>query len=55
MFTGLQGCQDFGSAIQHVVKNVTDPTTMEAIQGSVMQTAQFASIPEPSMASSSGQ
>lgn len=44
MFTSLQGCQDFGSAVQTVVKNVTDPATMEAIQGTVMQTAQLAAI-----------
>ena len=44
MFSSLQGCQDFGSAVQTVVKNVTDPATMEAIQGSVMQTAQFAAL-----------
>jgi len=44
MFTSLQGCQDFGSAVQTVVKNVTDPATMEAIQGSVMQTAQMAAL-----------
>ena len=43
MFTSLQGCQDFGTAVQTVVKNVTDPITMEAIQDSVMQTAQIAS------------
>lgn len=43
MFSSLQGCTDFGSAVQEVVKNVTDPRTMEAIQGSVMQTAQLAS------------
>jgi hypothetical protein len=36
MFTSLQGCNDFGSAMQEVVKNVTDPKTMEAIHGSVM-------------------
>ena len=36
MFTSLQGCNDFGSAVQEVVKNVTDPKTMQAIQGSVM-------------------
>ena len=33
MFSSLQGCQDFGSAVQTVVKNVTDLATMEAIQG----------------------
>ena len=44
MFSSLQGCQDFGSAVQEVVKNVTDPKTMEAIQGSVMQTAQLAAL-----------
>lgn len=42
MFTSLQGCQDFGSALQTVVKNVSDPTTMEAIQSSVLQSAQIA-------------
>lgn len=42
MFSSLQGCTDFGSAVQEVVKNVTDPKTMEAIQGSVMQTAHLA-------------
>lgn len=44
MFNSLQGCQDFGSAVQTVVKNVTDPTTMEAIQSSVKQTAEIASL-----------
>jgi hypothetical protein len=44
MFSSLQGCTDFGSAVQEVVKNVTDPKTMEAIQGSVMQTAQLAAL-----------
>jgi len=44
MFSSLQGCQDFGSAIQTVVKNVTDPITMQAIQGSVIQTAQIAGL-----------
>lgn len=44
MFSSLQGCQDFGTAVQQVVKNVTDPATMEAIQGSVMQTAEIASL-----------
>lgn len=42
IFTSLQGCNDFGTAIQTVVRNVTDPTTMSAIQESVTQTAQFA-------------
>lgn len=45
MFSSLNGCQDFGTAIQEVVKNVTDPRTMEAIQGSVVQTARAASFP----------
>lgn len=44
MFTSLQGCQDFGSAVQTVVQNVTDPSTMSAIQDSVLQTAQSASF-----------
>jgi len=43
MFSSLQGCDDFSSAIQTVVKNVTDPETMGAIQESVIQTAQIAS------------
>lgn len=42
MFKSLQGCQDFGSAIQTVVQNVADPKIMEEIQGSVVQTAQMA-------------
>lgn len=42
MLSSLQGCNDFGSAVQEVVKNVTDPNTMAAIQGSVAQTAQLA-------------
>jgi hypothetical protein len=42
MFSSLNGCQDFGTAVQQVVKNVTDPKTMGAIQESVMQTAQIA-------------
>jgi hypothetical protein len=42
IFTSLQGCNDFGTAIRTVVQNVTDPTTMSAIQESVTQTAQFA-------------
>ena len=46
MFSSLQGCQDFGSAVQAVVKNVTDPETMGAIQASVEQTAQLAVTPE---------
>jgi hypothetical protein len=44
MFSSLQGCQDFGTAVQEVVKNITDPKTMEAIQDSVVQTAQAAAI-----------
>lgn len=43
MFSSLQGCNDFGTAIQEVVKNVTDQKTMEAIQSSVIQTANIAS------------
>jgi hypothetical protein len=42
MFTQLQGCNDFNSMVQTVVKNVADPTTMEAIQGAVIQTANIA-------------
>ena len=44
MFSSLQGCQDFGSAVKTVVQNVTDPSTMNAIQDSVMQTAQSAAF-----------
>lgn len=43
MFSSLQGCTDLGSCLQTVVKNVTDPSTMSAIQDSVMQTSQIAS------------
>lgn len=42
MFSSLQGCADFPSAVQNVVKNVTDPATMGAIQESVMKTAEAA-------------
>lgn len=52
MFSSLQGCTDFGSAVQEVVKNVTDPKTMEAIQGSVMQTAQLAALDNQSQPAS---
>lgn len=55
MLSSLQNCQDFGSAMQTVVQNVTDPKTMDAIQQSVSQTAQFAAAtpstqPSPSEA-----
>lgn len=54
MFSSLQGCTDFGSAVQAVVKNVTDPTTMEAIQTSVLKTAQDAALnPSPPDAAAS--
>ena len=49
MFSSLQGCTDFSSAVQTVVKNVTDPETMGAIQESVIQTAQIASQMPSSM------
>ena len=42
VITGLNGTQDFGSAIQKAVASVTDPVTLAAIQGSVMNTAQQA-------------
>ena len=42
MFTQLQGCNDFNSMVQTVVKSVADPNTMEAIQGAVIQTANIA-------------
>jgi hypothetical protein len=42
VFTGLNGTKDFGTAIQKAVAGVTDPKTMEAIQSSVMNTAQEA-------------
>lgn len=42
MFTSLQGCQDFGSAVNTVVQKVTDPETMNAIHDSVTHTAQSA-------------
>lgn len=44
MFSSLQGSNDYGSAIQGVIKNITDPKTMEAIQGSVMQTARLVAL-----------
>jgi len=39
IFSSLKDCNDFGSAVQEVIKNVTDPKTMESIQESVKQTA----------------
>lgn len=42
VFSGLNGTKDFGTAIQKAVAGVTDPKTMEAIQSSVMTTAQEA-------------
>lgn len=54
VFTGLNGSQDFGTAIQKAVAGVTDPKTMEAIQNSVMNTAQQAlNKPEQGAASTS--
>lgn len=57
MFSSLQGCTDFGSAIQTVVNNVSDPKTMAAVQNSVMQTAQTlgmdATLPAPAQVISS--
>ena len=37
IFSSLQGCPDIGSAVQKVMENVTDPKTMELLQGSVQQ------------------
>ena len=42
VITGLNGTQDFGTAIQKAVAGVTDPKTMEAIRSSVMSTAEQA-------------
>lgn len=42
VISGLNNPQDFGSAIQKAVASVTDPKTLEAIQGSIMNTAQQA-------------
>lgn len=47
MFSSLQGCQDFGTAVQQVVKNVTDPKTMSAIQESVAQTTHALNLDKP--------
>ena len=44
MFSSLQNCTNFGDAVNTVVQNVTDPQTMEAIQGSVANTANFAQM-----------
>lgn len=42
VITGLNGTQDFGSAIQKAVASVTDPATLAAIQGSVSNMSQQA-------------
>lgn len=44
MFSSLQGSTDFSSAVSTVVQKVTDPTTMSAIQESVLNTAQIAAL-----------
>lgn len=46
MFSSLQGCTDFGQAMQTVVGNVTDPVTMEAIKASVAETG-YAAARQP--------
>ena len=42
MVTSLQGCTDIGTAIQSVVKDIANPTTINALQTSIQQTAQEA-------------
>ena len=42
MVSSLQGCTDIGSAIQSVVKDIANPTTINALQTSIQQTAQQA-------------
>lgn len=42
MVTSLQGTTDIGSAIQSVVKDIANPTTINALQTSIQQTAQQA-------------
>jgi len=42
MVTSLQGCTDIGTAIQSVVKDIANPTTINALQTSIQQTAQQA-------------
>jgi DNA-binding FrmR family transcriptional regulator len=42
MVTSLQGCTDIGTAIQSVVSDIANPTTINALQTSIQQTAQQA-------------
>lgn len=42
MVSSLQGCTDIGTAIQSVVKDIANPTTISALQTSIQQTAQEA-------------
>lgn len=42
MFSSLKDRNDFGTAVQEIIKNVTDPKTLESIQDSVKQTAHLA-------------
>lgn len=42
MVTSLQGCTDIGTAIQSVVADIANPTTINALQTSIQQTAQQA-------------
>lgn len=52
MLQSLKGCNDIGSAIQSVIKNVSDPKTMESIKSSIAQTAQMASEGETGIVNS---
>lgn len=42
MVSSLQGCTDIGTAISSVVKDISNPTTINALQTSIQQTAQQA-------------
>ena len=42
MVTSLQGCNDIGSAINTVITDIANPTTIGALQTSIQQTAQQA-------------
>lgn len=52
MMSSLQGCNDFESAVGTVIKSVSDPATMEAIQASVVNaTGQNLAITDSTTAS----
>lgn len=53
MLSGVEGCTDIPSALQQVMKSVSDPATMSAINETVMETAHFSGHLPPAGAAAS--